>query len=162
MKKIGSSKFFVGDATLRVTTNPGAAKDRRCRSGGDLLPPGLRLRLAGVGASPPPFRASSPRRDTKRRLRGTRNFTKRRRCGGKPARAFSCAAKAAFRVRRQEAAPPGAMRYGARGETKSQAPVRRTASRLRSNPPRQPTAFVVARSAIPQNSLKSPKVSKGD
>ena len=171
---------------LRATTNPGATKDRRRRSGGDLPPPGLRLRLAGVGASPPPFRASSPRRDTKRRLRGTRNFTKRRwegkkvrRWGGakgacshlptsspshlfvKPAkRAFSCAAKAAFRVRRQEAAPSGAMRCGARGETKSQAPVRRIASRLRSNPPRQPTAFVVARRAFPQNSLKSPQFAR--
>ena len=60
-------------AALRATTNPGATKDRRCRSGGDLPPPGLRLppsrdalrsRLAGAGASPPPFRASSPRRDT--------------------------------------------------------------------------------------------------
>ena len=61
---------------LRATTNPGAAKDRRCRSGWDLPPPGLRLRLAGVGSSPPPIRASSPRRDTKRRLRGARNLTK--------------------------------------------------------------------------------------
>ena len=61
------------DAALRATTNPGASKDRRRRSGGDLPPPGLRLppsrdalrsRLAGAGASPPPFRASSPCRDT--------------------------------------------------------------------------------------------------
>ena len=73
--KSGSSKFFVEGAALRATTNPGATKDRRCRSGGDLPPPGLRLppsrdalrrasRLADGGASPPPIRAPSPRRDT--------------------------------------------------------------------------------------------------
>ena len=71
----GSSKFFVEGAALRATTNPGATKDRRCRSGGDLPPPGLRLppsrdalrrasSLADGGASPPPIRAPSPRRDT--------------------------------------------------------------------------------------------------
>jgi hypothetical protein len=65
----------VEGAALRATTNPGAAKDRRCRSGGDLPPPGLRLppsrdalrrtsRLADGGASTPPIRAPSPRRDT--------------------------------------------------------------------------------------------------
>ena len=68
-----ASRSATRDAALRATTNPGAAKDRLCRSGGDLPPPGLRLppsrdalrsRLAGVGASPPPIRASSPRRDT--------------------------------------------------------------------------------------------------
>ena len=73
--KFGSSKFFVEGAALRATTNPGVTKDRRCRSGGDLPPPGLRLppsrdalrrlsRLADGGASPPPIRAPSPRRDT--------------------------------------------------------------------------------------------------
>ncbi len=67
--------FFEEGAALRATTNPGAAKDRRCRSGGDLPPPGLRLppsrdalrrtsRLADGGASTPPIRAPSPRRDT--------------------------------------------------------------------------------------------------
>ena len=72
---VGSSKFFVEDSALRTTTNPGAAKNRRCRSSGDLPPPGLRLppsrdalrrtsRLADGGASPPPIRASSPRRGT--------------------------------------------------------------------------------------------------
>ena len=99
-----ASRSATRDAALRATTNPGAAKDRLCRSGGDLPPPGLRLppsrdalrsRLAGVGASPPPIRASSPRRDTNAafaaheisrkavaapghecRLRGTRKYTK--------------------------------------------------------------------------------------
>ncbi len=51
-------------------------------------------------------------------------------------RAF-CPAKAGFRVRRQEAATPVAMRCGARGETKSQDPMRRNTSWLRSNPPRR-------------------------
>ena len=53
-------------------------------------------------------------------------------------RAFSCRRQSRrFRVRRQEAATPVAMRCGARGETTSQAPMRRNASRLRSNPPRR-------------------------
>ena len=74
-RKNGSSNFFVGNAALRATTNPGATKDQRCRYGGDLPPPGLRLppsrdalrrasSLADGGASPPPIRAPSPRRDT--------------------------------------------------------------------------------------------------
>ena len=123
-----ASRSATRDAALRATTNPGASKDRLCRSGGDLPPPGLRLppsrdalrsRLAGAGASPPPFRASSPRRDTNAAFAAhetsrnshprrtlNRAFAAKAACmAQRPCRAFrevSCAAKAAFRVWRQD------------------------------------------------------------
>ena len=54
----------------------GVAKDRLRRSGVSAPSPGLRLRLAGDSPSPPPFRASSPRRTRKAAFGGTRNSTK--------------------------------------------------------------------------------------
>ncbi len=198
-------------AALRAITNPGATKDRRCRSGGDLPPPGLRLppsrdalrrasSLADGGASPPPIRAPSPHRDTNaafaahestrttpilaefpksifffsprnyaaflsRRAvarRKTKLFqivvSNQQRSANSPCRTFrevSCAAKAAFRVRRHGETRRGRRRFqGGRGNASKPAVESTTpiAARRFSMPPGSWSRVAQLHS---QNSLKS-------
>ena len=162
--------FDAKAAALRATTNPGAAKDRRCRSGGDLPPPGLRLRLAGVGTSPPPFRASSPRRDTNAAFTA-HEISRKVRTGHlltfppshlpfvKPAkRAFSCAAKAAFRVRRQDETRRVATEISRRPRQSLEAD-RGIDGANRRQAIRPAAGFVVARSATPSTKFfEAPKM----